>query len=475
MTSNQGRGKTLRILQQDDNERPTTSHANDRLRHSHSSKPRLPESPAKAPPRRLAGHDCIARPSRIPATMAHPLFSALLIFSAFVSVAFLAALAARHIVRRAYRGAAAAVLVAATMHAPLLPRLLLPNSMPLPEYSMYLYWILVCCTWVFPLRIGYFLLVRSAAYARSLPLSFVVSSMMFNTDVEKGPAGVRRWRDPGQWSRVASTLLLGMPAKFALLAWLALMQAPAERVRRVYEAVYTARMFTPQFLYDSVFVSLIPYPFLSLPFDLYLVIGTLLTGWPMQPMFASPALTTSPRDFWSGRWNLLVKNTFHRTLFAPATGSHHGNHKKHDDAAARVAGKEAQNGAAAVPESKAKGKEAPRPISLAKMASSLMVFAVSALGHDWMNWLCFGRYTPDNAAFFMLHGLMANLEVIAMRTSWGRRLARALPRPAKIACMWVLMAMTVPIFMREYVRAGMIAEIAGYAGWVVDRLGIRVV
>ena len=47
-------------------------------------------------------------------------------------------------------------------------------------------------------------------------------------------------------------------------------------------------------------------------------LGLLLVGFRPAVFFRAPmVLSTSPVDFWSRRWNLLVKRLFHRTIFLP--------------------------------------------------------------------------------------------------------------------------------------------------------------
>ncbi|KAI9025446.1 hypothetical protein DFJ74DRAFT_664336 [Hyaloraphidium curvatum] len=374
------------------------------------------------------------------------LWQAVLIYSCYVLVGVAAVYAARNVHGRAARGIATGVLILAALHCPLVPQWRSPSSPKLFDESKNLYWMLVCCTFVVSLRIFYFVYLRPPSFSSALPFSFLLASMMFNTDIEHGVQGIRRWREPKMWSRIGTTLL-ALPAKLALLAWLGQVQAPPERRARLYKTVYTWNMLSLQYLLDGFWTGLMFYPYLSLPFDTYLVLGSLFTGLPMEPMFASPALTTSPRDFWSGRWNLLVKNTFHRSIFVPAT---HVGHPQNGDTKAIVSFAE-------------------------KVVSSLGVFFVSAISHDWINYLTFGRYTPDNFIFFMLNGLLTNIEsyITHFRPHLFKRLGE-LPRWVKVVSMWTLMGATVPVFMREYLRTEMVDEAASYARWAVESLGIRV-
>ncbi|KAJ3231011.1 hypothetical protein HDU81_004092 [Chytriomyces hyalinus] len=59
--------------------------------------------------------------------------------------------------------------------------------------------------------------------------------------------------------------------------------------------------------------------------DICYSLGTLLivsiVSAPYTPMMDAPFFATSPRDFWSCRWNLAIKTTIHRLAFSPAMSS----------------------------------------------------------------------------------------------------------------------------------------------------------
>ena len=48
-----------------------------------------------------------------------------------------------------------------------------------------------------------------------------------------------------------------------------------------------------------------------------LAVLTLATGLHFAPAFQDPFLSTSPRDFWTRRWNLIFRNYSHRHVFMP--------------------------------------------------------------------------------------------------------------------------------------------------------------
>ncbi|CEI95141.1 hypothetical protein RMCBS344292_09340 [Rhizopus microsporus] len=67
--------------------------------------------------------------------------------------------------------------------------------------------------------------------------------------------------------------------------------------------------------------------------DAYLIFGAAdiiagaiqtVSGQKMEDMFDSPFIATSPRDFWSRRWNRHIRNLLHRQVFRPDTKKEKG-------------------------------------------------------------------------------------------------------------------------------------------------------
>ncbi|KAI8645080.1 hypothetical protein BD408DRAFT_412212 [Parasitella parasitica] len=51
--------------------------------------------------------------------------------------------------------------------------------------------------------------------------------------------------------------------------------------------------------------------------DIFMGAEQLLFAWNMVTLFNSPILSASPRDFWSRRWNKVVRNLLHSQIFDP--------------------------------------------------------------------------------------------------------------------------------------------------------------
>jgi hypothetical protein len=116
-----------------------------------------------------------------------------------------------------------------------------------------------------------------------------------------------------------------------------------------------------------------------------------------QEMFRWPPLADSPRDFWSRRWNLMFRNAVHRLIFVPLRG----------------------------PE---------RPALIVAL-----VFAYSALVHEYLVFAALGYTGGHMTAFFALHGAATLLHGVVAR---GWRLPRALAIALHLA--WL--GLTSPLF-----------------------------
>ncbi|KAI7904213.1 uncharacterized protein BX663DRAFT_504321 [Cokeromyces recurvatus] len=120
----------------------------------------------------------------------------------------------------------------------------------------------------------------------------------------------------------------------------------------------------------------------------YLILGVVdvttglaqtMTGWRMIDMFDSPLLATSPRDFWSRRWNKTVRNLLHRQVFSM---------KKEDKKSSKQEG-----------------------FFSTRQGRGLLAFIISGLFHELIIISVCRRLTLENFCFFGLHGIVCMLEV----------------------------------------------------------------
>ncbi|CEG67128.1 hypothetical protein RMATCC62417_03596 [Rhizopus microsporus] len=117
--------------------------------------------------------------------------------------------------------------------------------------------------------------------------------------------------------------------------------------------------------------------------DAYLIFGAAdiitgaiqtVSGQKMEDMFDSPFIATSPRDFWSRRWNRHIRNLLHRQVFRPDTKKEKG-------------------------------------FLNSPQGRGILAFAVSAAFHELIIWSVCRKITLENFCFFLLHGLACAAEV----------------------------------------------------------------
>lgn len=109
--------------------------------------------------------------------------------------------------------------------------------------------------------------------------------------------------------------------------------------------------------------------------DILAGIAQAITGWTMEDMFDAPYLATSPRDFWSRRWNKHIRNALHAQIFSTEkkskkTGFFH-----------------------------------------TTQGRALLSFLASAAFHELVIWSVCRKVTLENFCFFILHGLTCAIEV----------------------------------------------------------------
>jgi hypothetical protein len=131
--------------------------------------------------------------------------------------------------------------------------------------------------------------------------------------------------------------------------------------------------------------------------DLLSAAVMLTTGHHAKEVFETPPLASSPRDFWSRRWNRMFRDTAHRLIFVPLGGRN-------------------------------------RPL----LAVS-GVFLFSAAVHEYLVIAALGQTQGHMAMFFTLHGVATLLD--GMRGKRG-----GLPRPVAVLLHNAWLVLTAPLF-----------------------------
>jgi hypothetical protein len=130
---------------------------------------------------------------------------------------------------------------------------------------------------------------------------------------------------------------------------------------------------------------------------------------PYRPMFRNPLLSTSLREMWSARWNLIVKDVLHKAVFTIIV----------------------------------------KNLQMSPVFASVMTFFMSALYHEIIAFTILEEFSWLNLLFFTLHGFICVIESFV-------------PRPYLIpAKLWrslgwfyvlVVFLFTGPLFMNPFVR-----------------------
>jgi len=141
-------------------------------------------------------------------------------------------------------------------------------------------------------------------------------------------------------------------------------------------------------------------------------------GFNMKPkkLFNAPFLASSPRDFWSRRWNMFFRDFFHKIFFKNVKGITYRR----------------------------------------AMISALAIFFISGVLHEYVHWAIIGNLSGLNFAFFMLHGAAATLQAV-IQTLFP--LLKRTPTWVAIPLHTVFLALTIPLFIDPYLQAGFIKSV----------------
>lgn len=154
--------------------------------------------------------------------------------------------------------------------------------------------------------------------------------------------------------------------------------------------------------------------------DVFLGLEQAVAGVRFMDLFEAPILASSPRDFWSRRWNRVVRRQFHGQVFMPKENMD----KK--DLPSRGGFWGSRNG------------------------RGLIVFMLSGVLHELILWSNSREVTLENFAFFTLHGVAVMVEA---------NVTRHRPRPSHTVGLWacrmtflLFMTLTARLFVAPFLR-----------------------
>ncbi|KAG6384231.1 hypothetical protein SASPL_113950 [Salvia splendens] len=129
------------------------------------------------------------------------------------------------------------------------------------------------------------------------------------------------------------------------------------------------------------------YLMLEIILSLFSTVVKALLRVDLEPQFNEPYLATSLQDFWGRRWNLMVSNILHPTVYRPMRS-----------VSARIG-----------------------PRKWASIPAVLATFMVSGVMHELIVYNI-GRLRPSGEmiGFFVLHGASLSLEIVVKKVCEGR-------------------------------------------------------
>lgn len=151
--------------------------------------------------------------------------------------------------------------------------------------------------------------------------------------------------------------------------------------------------------------------------DLVGLFWELMFNMKPKELFNAPFLASSPRDFWSRRWNMFFRDFFHKMFFR--------NHKS---------------------------------ISfLRSTLSALAIFAISGLLHEYTFWSIVGKLSGLNLLFFAVHGI-ATAGQVAIQMAFP--VLKRIPRPVGIVMNLLFLLLTIPLFVGPYISSGYVHKVS---------------
>ncbi|KAJ3014320.1 UNVERIFIED_CONTAM: hypothetical protein HDU68_000340, partial [Siphonaria sp. JEL0065] len=189
---------------------------------------------------------------------------------------------------------------------------------------------------------------------------------------------------------------------------------------------------------DHAMIAVLLYGVLDLGNTVTTIAVAIILQTPYVTIFNHPYLATSLRDFWSHRWNYMIKETLHHLSFQPTL-----------DWLRKASTPKGGNPLLQKPTT--------TQIAIASMAAFLM----SAFLHEYLIFL-FVPNQPlgENTVFFIIQGILCYLQVRSQKAtgfgiSWGTGL---LSTVFAWVCTMVIMTITCPLFIGPYARSGLLLK-----------------
>ncbi|CEI93900.1 hypothetical protein RMCBS344292_08125 [Rhizopus microsporus] len=197
--------------------------------------------------------------------------------------------------------------------------------------------------------------------------------------------------------------------------------------------------------------------------DIFMGLEQVVTGWNMVQLFNSPILATSPRDFWSRRWNRAVRNLLHKQVFLPEKHTPVKRQELQRKSSSRKNSMDEEQEVFVVVErthrkhdhkSKHIDKHASNELKSffsSRYGRGLLVFIISGAFHEVIIMSTCRKLTLENFAFFTIQGIAVSLEA-ALRQGKLKQEPEGKTRAMCIASQLCFMALTGRLFLGPFLR-----------------------
>jgi len=176
-------------------------------------------------------------------------------------------------------------------------------------------------------------------------------------------------------------------------------------------------------------------------------------GVRMLDLWSSPFLSTSPRNFWSRRWNNLFHRNFHNLIFKRGTSLLWRKEKREEQSSSTITkNNEILQEKKISPQLVCNNTKPPLAITA---ISSMLVFLFSGLLHDEISWAAFyysqSNYSFyshfSNTIFFLIQGIACTIQVVLQKRY---PILDKVPPWIAAPLFQTLIVLTSPFFLQPY-------------------------
>ncbi|KAI9342263.1 hypothetical protein BDR26DRAFT_859454 [Obelidium mucronatum] len=203
---------------------------------------------------------------------------------------------------------------------------------------------------------------------------------------------------------------------------------------------------------DHLMVAVLVYGVLELSNSCTTIVVSILLQTPYVTIFNHPYLATSLREFWSHRWNYMIKETLHHLSFKPTLTLLY---KLNPPRKSSASSSNTSSSSASV----FMRKSPSHHLAIASMAAFLM----SALLHEYLIFFFIPQQPlGENTIYFLIQGILCFLQFRLQQNHGGAFsgwwLKGRVPGIVNWAFTLLLLCITCPLFIGPYARSGLLMD-----------------